>query len=315
MSLGIPSMKALPRAAGSTWTRGYELALAMRRGLGGGMNRRFRLVALGLGIGWAVAVLVTLTRFGNPVDAWCYYGADPVQPYRLDMCFMYSPPVLSAMDVIRSLMSFEAFTFLLRTAELIVLIVVTGPAIGLALFIPAVAIELNAANVNLLIVAAVLVGFRHPWAWAFVVLTKVTPGMGMLWFAVRREWRHFSIALGATMAIAAASLLFAPHLWREYVSGLGGSPDGSIWLLWWRLPLAALVVVWGARRDHRWALIVAVFLAMPRWYFLSPVILVGLFPLVRLPRPLPRPTFAGVPQSFRWRGSRPPELVPDGGSG
>ena len=163
----------------------------------------------------------------------------------------------------------------------------TGPAIGLALFIPAVAIELNAANVNLLIVAAVLVGFRHPWAWAFVVLTKVTPGIGMLWFAVRREWRHFAIALGATMAIAAASLLFAPQLWREYVAGLGGSPDGSIWLIWWRLPLAALVVVWGARNDHRWALIVAVFLALPRWYFLSPVILVGLFPLVTLPRPLP----------------------------
>ena len=310
MSLGTASKKAFPRAAGWTWTRGSGLALGMRRGFGAGMNRRFRLIALGLGIGWAVAVLVTLTRFGNPVDAWCYYGADPAEPYRLDMCFMYSPPVLSAMDVIRSLMSFEAFTFLLRTAELIVLVVLTGPAIGLALLIPAVAIELNAANVNLLIVAAVLVGFRHPWAWAFVVLTKVTPGIGILWFAVRREWRHFAIALGATIAITSASLLLAPQLWRDYVAGLAGSPDGSIWLIWWRLPLAALVVVWGARTNHRWALIVAVFLAMPRWYFLSPVILVGLFPLVRLPRPLPRPTFAVVPRSLRGRGSRSPALVP-----
>ena len=34
-------------------------------------------------------------------------------------------------------------------------------------------------------------------------------------------------------------------------------------------------------------MIVAVLLAMPRWYFLTPVILVGLFPLVRLRRPLP----------------------------
>ena len=41
-------------------------------------------------------------------------------------------------------------------------------------------------------------------------------------------------------------------------------------------------------------MIVAVFLALPRWYFLSPVILVGLFPLVTLPRPLPAP-FAVVP--------------------
>ena len=199
-------------------------------------------------------------------------------------------------------MPFEAFTFLLRCAELLVLIVVAGPAIGLALFIPAVAIELNAANINLLIVAAVLIGFRHPWAWAFVVLTKVTPGIGMLWFAVRREWRHFAIAAGVTAGHRRSALGFvAPDLWPQYFAAIGSEPDGSIWLIWWRLPLAALVVVWGARNDHRWALIVAVFLAMPRWYFLSPVILVGLFPLVRLPRPLPLPTLAGVPALPRLR--------------
>ena len=29
--------------------------------------------------------------------------------------------------------------------------------------------------------------------------------------------------------------------------GSAARPDSSIWLIWWRLPLAALVVVWGAR--------------------------------------------------------------------
>ena len=51
--------------------------------------------------------------------------------------------------------------------------------------------------------------------------------------------------------------------------------------------MAAAARCLGRRGNHRWALMVAVFLAMPRWYYLSPVILVGLFPLVRLPRPLP----------------------------
>jgi hypothetical protein len=273
------------------------------------MSGRFRAIGLGLGIGWGVAVLVTLTRYGNPVDASCYYGADPVQPYRLDMCFMYCPPVLFVMDAIRSLVSFEAFTFLLRTAEMIVLVVLSGPAIGLALLIPAVAIELNAANINLLIVAAVLIGFRHPWAWAFVVLTKVTPGIGVLWFAVRREWHHFAMALGATSVIAATSVFLTPQLWRDYVAGLEGSPDSSIWLIWWRLPLAALVVVWGARSERRWALIVAVFLALPRWYTLSPVVLVGLFPLVRLPRPLPIASVRGVTAPLRLRSGRLPGSV------
>ena len=80
------------------------------------------------------------------------------------------------MSGIQGVMSFEVFAMLLRAAEMLVLVAVTGPAVGLALFIPAVAIELNAVNINLLIVGAVLVGFRYPMAWAFIILTKVTPG-------------------------------------------------------------------------------------------------------------------------------------------
>ena len=50
-------------------------------------------------------------------------------------------------------------------------------------------------------------GFRYPWTWGFVLLTKVTPGVGLLWFAVRREWRALAIALGVTGAIVAVSLV------------------------------------------------------------------------------------------------------------
>ncbi|MBA2701739.1 MAG: hypothetical protein H0U58_08575, partial [Chloroflexi bacterium] len=126
-----------------------------------------------------------------------------------------------------------------------------------------------------------------PWTWAFVVLTKVTPGIGLLWFAVRREWLHLAIALSLTGALAALSFVIAPWMWGAYLQSLSSGADESPFKIWWRLPIAAAVVVWGARGDRRWTMIVAVFLAMPRWYFLSPVILVGLFPLVRLPRPLP----------------------------
>jgi hypothetical protein len=273
------------------------------------MSRRPRAIALGLGIGWGIAVLVMLTRMGNPVDAWCYYGFDPANPWAPEGCFLYSPPVEMVMGTVQTAMSFEVFTFLLRAAELLVLILVAGPAIGLLLFIPAVAIELNAANINVLIVGAVLIGFRHPWAWAFVILTKVTPGVGILWFAVRREWRNFAIASGATLAVAVASRLAAPDLWHQYFAALGSEPDGSVLQIWWRLPLAALVVVWAARSDHRWALLVAVFLAMPRLYFLSPVVLVGLFQLVRLPRPLP---WLMAPRWLRARLPQPAAATSEG---
>ena len=46
--------------------------------------------------------------------------------------------------------------------------------------------------------AAIALGFRYPAAWSFLLLTKVTPGIGLVWFAVRREWRPLAIALGFT---------------------------------------------------------------------------------------------------------------------
>jgi hypothetical protein len=273
---------------------------------------RPRAAFIGTGIGLAIAVLVILTRSGSPVDAGCYYQFDAADPWNRDGCFLYSPPVEMLMVAIRGVMPFEAFTFLLRSAELLVLGLVAGPALPFALFIPSVAIELNAANINLLVVAAVLVGFRAPWMWAFVVLTKVTPGMGMLWFAVRREWRPFLIATGATAAIVAISWVVSPHLWDAYITSLRGEPDSSVWQIWWRLPLAAIIVVWGARGDHRWALMVAVFIAMPRWYFLSPVVLVGLFALVRLPRPLPWAQLVPSARRFRPRAPQPAAATSDG---
>jgi hypothetical protein len=211
---------------------------------------------------------------------------DRAQPWVPGGCFLYSPPFVLVMSALPGLMPFEVFAFLLRSAEMLVLIAVAGPAVGAALFIPAVAIELNAANINLLIVGAVLIGFRYPWVWAFIILAKVTPGIGLLWFLTRREWRHLAMAMGVTLAFAVGSWVLAPDLWPKYLESLFVVPDTGPWTIAWRLPIAAALVVWGARGDHRWAVLVAVFLAMPRWYYLSPVVLVGLFPLVRLARPI-----------------------------
>jgi hypothetical protein len=264
-------------------------------------------IALGVGLGWAVTILIFYTRTtGLPVDAWCYYGMDPAQPYDPGKCFLYSPPIAQLMEVVQGTVAFDVFYTTLRVLEMIALALLAGPAIGLAVFIPAVAIEINAANVNVLLVGAVVLGFRHPWTWAFVILTKVTPGVGLLWFAVRREWRNLAIALGVTAAIAGVSWVLAPWMWGEYLAGLASAPDDSPFKIWWRLPIAAAVVIWGARSDRRWTLVLAVFLAMPRWYYLSPVILVGLFPLVRLPRPLPWQSW------LSWRSRQTAAATSDG---
>ena len=136
------------------------------------------------------------------------------------------------------------------------------------LALPPVALELYHGNVHLLIAVAIALGFRHPWTWAFVILTKVTPGIGLLWFAVRREWRSLGIALGVTAAVSLVTLIVAPHLWREWIDSLLSNldepqpfsvpPPALI-----RLPIAALLVIWGARTDRPWTVGIAATLGLP----------------------------------------------------
>src|SRR4029453_16027075 len=74
------------------------------------------------------------------------------------------------------------------------------------LFLP-IPFEIISGNVHLLYAVAIVAGFRYPVTWALMLLTKVTPGVGLLWFLVRREWRALAIAIGLTAAIVAVSFV------------------------------------------------------------------------------------------------------------
>ena len=52
---------------------------------------------------------------------------------------------------------------------------------------PPLALELFHGNVHLFMAVAIVVGFRFPAAWAFVTLTKVSPGVGALLVCI--PWR------------------------------------------------------------------------------------------------------------------------------
>jgi hypothetical protein len=132
---------------------------------------------------------------------------------------------------------------------------------------------------------AIVLGFRYPAAWSFVLLTKVTPGIGLLWFAVRREWRALGIALGATAAISAVTLVFLPSQWLGWLEMLRDSAGAQQPLpalpipLWLRLPVAAAIVWWGARHNARWTVPVAATLALPALWIGGLAILVACWPL------------------------------------
>lgn len=208
-------------------------------------------------------------------DAFAYWSVDPNDPYVVGVgglgAFNYTPPIA------RLFAPFGALPWLsflwLWLAVLIAQVVWLGGhgrRVIWILALPPVALELYHANVNLLIAAAIILGFRYPWTWAFILLTKVTPGLGLLWFAVRREWRPLGIALGATFAIVAISVVIDARLWVEWWQFVTSTPEGGSVTqfqiaipLALRLPMAAAVVVWGAFTDRRWTVPLGATLALP----------------------------------------------------
>jgi hypothetical protein len=165
----------------------------------------------------------------------------------------------------------------------------TGPRLLVAgLLFPFSAMEIAGGNVSLILAVAIAVGFRWPAAWAIVLLTKITPGIGLVWFVVRREWRSLAIALGATAGVAAVSFLVVPDEWRTWIdvvirnAGKGGTWASVPVPLWIRLPIAAAIVIWGARTDRRWTVPVASMLALPALWYGGISMLLAVIPL--LPR-------------------------------
>lgn len=237
-----------------------------------------------LGIGAAAVVFFALTSSGgSPVDAWCYWRIDPAHPYTYgESQFVYTPVAAQVLTPFLDL-PFATFVALIRLVDLVALVALAGPATLLALLLPPVAAEINAANINFPMGLAIVAAFRWPALWAFPLLTKVTPGIGILWFAVRREWRAFAIAAGTTAGLATVSFAVNPSLWVQYIEFMAdGTPHVAGWPfpypLWLRLPIALVLVAWGARTDRRWVVPAAALIALPRLYFQSPALLLAVLP-------------------------------------
>ncbi len=221
---------------------------------------------------WA-ATSVMGFEYGLGYDARAYWGYPRAEVYPDTgtasgyTFYRYSPvfvPLMTAWSVI----PWPVFALLWFAVGAALYVWMVGPWSLALLAIPVVAVELFIGNIHLLLALAIVLGFRWPAAWSFVLLTKVTPGVGLLWFAVRREWRSLAIALGATAVIAAVSIALMPGLWVEWIRSLGrtGEPGSGNTLavaLPWRLIVAAVIVVWGARTDRRWTVAVAATLGLP----------------------------------------------------
>lgn len=261
--------------------------------------RRQRLGMLGLGIMLAAIVLAAVAAGAEPFlpdalgpgqDARAYWEATRAElPYEREVgdqsAYLYSPAFLQGVSPL-TVLSWESFLVGWTGVALAAALVLAGPL----LFAPVLffaSFEVWGGNVHLLLALAIVAGFRWPAAWALVLLTKITPGIGLLWFATRREWRPLGIALGATAAVAGVSWLVDPILWQQWFTFLLGSlgqstPAGGIPVpIWVRLPMAAAVTVYAARTDRQWLVLVAAVLALPVLWWGGLSMLVGIVALRR----------------------------------
>jgi hypothetical protein len=120
---------------------------------------------------------------------------------------------------------------------------------------PAAAVMLG--NVTIPMTAAIVAGMRRPGWWAAPILTKMTAGIGILWFAFRGEWRALAVGLGVTGAVALASFAVAPAQWTAFLSfataNAGTDRFGPPIVgppLPFRLAFAAAIIAVAARTDR-----------------------------------------------------------------
>lgn len=261
--------------------------------------QRVRAIRHGLLIAGLVVLVTILVRTwltasdasaGEAYDARAYWEAARGDPYARPVlgspvAYYYSPAFLQVFAPLLAL-SFPAFLAAWYLINGAALVAVVRSWLPIALLTGFVALELLRGNIETLMALAIVAGFRWPAAWAFILLTKVTPGVGVLYFVGRRDWRSLAIAIGATVAIAAVSFALAPDLWFAWVASLVANTGVSIdWPyfpvpLVVRLPIAAALALVGGWYGWRWLVPIASTLAMPTLWPVNLTLLVAVIPLL-----------------------------------
>jgi len=199
--------------------------------------------------------------------------------------YLYPPAFAQAIAPL-TLLPFPVFAALWTALSVVACAWLAGRWAAPLLLTGALFLELALGQIDILIAAAIVVGFRYPAVWEFPLLTKVAPGVGLIWFAVRREWRKLAIAIGVTVVIAAVSAFAAPVAWRDWFELMRRSvtepaPFGAYLPvpLLIRLPIGIGLIVWGARTGRYWTVPVGILLSMPILWINVFTLLIAVIPL------------------------------------
>ena len=200
--------------------------------------------------------------------------------------YLYSPAFAQLISPLTAL-PWQVFAGIWTLVLAAPLLWLAGPWALPLFLLPPIAMSVTLGQLDLAFALVVILGWRWPAVWALPILTKVTPGVALVWFVIRREWRSFWIAIGTTALIALLSAAIDPAGWAAWLAMLDRREfpalGGGLWFLpvplAFRLVAATMLVAWGAATDRRWVVPVGVVMSLPTIWVNSPTILVALLPL------------------------------------
>jgi hypothetical protein len=240
--------------------------------------------------------LFDIDPWADSVDAYAYWTTRTGDFYAAAEtgrigAYLYSPAFAQALAPLVVLLPLSVFTALWTAINFAALWWLVGRlALPALLFLP-ISLEIISGNVHLLYAVAIVAGFRYPATWALMLLTKITPGVGLIWFGVRREWRSLAIAIGVTAAIAAVSFLIDRSSWEQWIAvlrtDLTGAGQASFSTVGWylavplapRLVVAAAIVAFAAWTHRRWLVPIAVVVSLPVVWLNGLAVLAAVVPL------------------------------------
>lgn len=246
---------------------------------------RFVCITLGLVLGLGYAITGVHNDDGGIFWRAGHSATYYVVGWESAQTYIYPPPLAQLAGLVPwavfivpwTLLIWASFWYALRWLALPVIVVgvvwyaTIGDGVGWA---PLSLVWIG--NPQAIIAAAIVAGFRHPAAWAFVLLTKIGPGVGLVWFAVRREWRSLAIVATVTVLVAWVSAVLAPGTWLDFLEFArtnAGTPPPVAYVdipLGVRVAMSLVLVAWGAWTDRQWTVPVAAAwsaIALYEWSF------------------------------------------------
>jgi hypothetical protein len=187
-------------------------------------------------------------------DAWNYWSGIPYESEH----YRYAPAYYWVTLPLRAL-PFEVFVSLWAVAHLAAIAWLGPWTIVLAFD------DVIRGNVTTFLAVAIVLAVRgQAWTWVAVLLTKVTPGVGLLYHVGRREWRAVVVAVATTLFVVVVT--WPLGLWPEWFRSLGAA-QGTYPTVDLVAPLPIRVLIGGvlslAAARWLWLLPIGMIVAMP----------------------------------------------------